>query len=132
MSMVARGMFAKALSKMLVSRFKPSERKARLRALAEGFLAFGSETPDNVQCIEHIDYGLLPIRWGVPVRRAALKIKGKSIGLAELAHEVEGSRIPASVRREYPELTTQEWHAFQRLVTMILIALEEELPKPRR
>jgi hypothetical protein len=129
MSEFARNMFARELAKLLVSPLDVSGRKERRRALVKAFLAFGSETEDNVSCVKHLDYGVLPISYKRG-RELTLKIKGKPIPLGRLAWSAAATdRIPARVRRDYPDLTLEEWHAFQRFMTMVFIAFERELPR---
>src|SRR5271163_2714951 len=130
MSEFGRNMFAAELAKLLVSPLDVPRRKELCRALAKAFLAFGSETEDNVNCVRHLDYGVLP-EFSTRRPQLTLKIKGKRIPLGELAWSAGGAaykRIPAKVREEYPDLTLEEWRAFNRLTTMIFIAFERELP----
>jgi len=90
--------------------------------LMKAFLEFGSETPDNVNCYNHIEYGLTHdwrsrAVWG-------LKLKGKNLLLSEVMNVVENLKLPNEVSKEFPELTNSEWEAITRMVTMLLIALE--------
>jgi hypothetical protein len=132
MSEFGRNMFARELCKLLSSPLDVPGRKGRHRALTKAFLAFGSETEDNLDCVKHLDYGVLPTGYK-PGRELTLKIKGKPIPLGRLAWSASASdRIPARVRKDYPDLTPDEWHAFQRFMTMIFIAFERGLPRRKK
>jgi hypothetical protein len=94
------------------------------RSLLCAFLDFGSETPDNVNCSRHIEYGVISEQ-GRP-QALGLKIRGKNIGLAGLANLLENIELPEDIAKELPSLTKEEWDAFTRMVTMILLALQRE------
>jgi hypothetical protein len=90
--------------------------------LMKAFLEFGSETPDNLNCYNHIEYGLTRDWRSRTV--AGLKLKGKELLLSEVMNVVENLELPDEVREEFPELTDNEWDAITRMVTMALIAME--------
>nr|WP_044201224.1 hypothetical protein [Oscillochloris trichoides] len=90
------------------------------------FLAVGSETPDNLNCYDHVEYGFvgehaLQIEDGY-----GLKVKGKPILLSEIANTMEGIDIPESIRLDFPSLTNQEWKAITRMITMVFLSLESQ------
>jgi hypothetical protein len=90
--------------------------------LMNAFLEFGSETPDNINCYNHIEFGLTHDYRSRAV--SGLKLKGKELLLSEVMNVVENLELPNKVRRELPDLTESEWDAITRMVTVILIALE--------
>ncbi len=94
--------------------------------LMKAFLEFGSETPDNVNCYNSIEYGLIHDERSRPV--CGLKLKGKELLLSRVMNVVENLELPNEVSKEFPELTNNEWDAITRMVTMILIALERGDP----
>jgi hypothetical protein len=80
----------------------------------EALLAFGSETPDNLNCAERIaianaDGEIGPVLCG--------------IRLADIAHELEDQPMPEGVATAFPDLTESDWNAFMRLTTLLYIVL---------
>src|SRR5690349_19140978 len=108
MSQIAKPRFAVALSNMLLAERGASGRKQVRDAFFKAFLEFGSETPDNLSCARHVDYGL--IRKLATSRRAlGLRSKVSRIPLSEFAWNIEGTKIPARIRLQFPKLTVLEW-----------------------
>lgn len=104
--------------------------KLATRKLRAAVLALGSATDDNLNCVEHIEVGSVRRLFGGPLRNRGLKVRGKPIMISDVIHTLEDSRMPAVVRHAFPALTSKEWDACLRLVTLILISLEqEEWPK---
>lgn len=93
----------------------------------EALLTAGSETPDNLACVQHLEYGKVPGPSYAPEReRSGLKITGTDILVSDLAWRVEDTPVPASVADDYPELTTEQWSAATRVITLLLGALEAD------
>ena len=105
--------------------------QAATRHIEQTFLTMGSETDENLNCVRQIEMGLYrePIL-GHP-RTVGLRLTGSHIPLSDIAHTLESSPIPATVREDFPDLTDSQWNAVTRLVTMILISLERHIPKGR-
>lgn len=135
--MRSKQIFAQALCQLIDSSPEPQRKKALSRSvvskksdrLMKAFLAFGSETDDNMNCFRHVEYGRVDGRvdgrtWG-PKRTYGLKLKGKQILLSDVIHMVEDRKIPNEIAERYPDLTEDEWAAISRMATMILLALEE-------
>ena len=102
--------------------FVVSEKSDRLM---KAFLEFGSETDDNVNCFQHVEYGRVDNRVCGPNPIYGLKIKGKKILLADVMNIVENLELPSEICERYPDLTGEEWSAITRMATMILCAFEQ-------
>jgi hypothetical protein len=90
--------------------------------LEKGFFAMGSETPDNVNCMNHVEYGLTSDKpWG---HEFGFKIKGKDISLSDIINWAE--EIPNGVKEDFPDLTQEEYDACIRMVAMIVMAFERD------
>jgi hypothetical protein len=101
--------------------------------LMDAFLLSGSQTDGNMNCYNHIEYGLVRKRRRGLRKACGLKVKGKPLALSQIMNVVENLRIPRQVKESFPDLTTPEWDAVTRMLTMILLALEREVePKARR
>jgi len=96
------------------------------RELMQIFREIGSETPDNLNCCAHIDYGIVSERQFGPSKILGLKIKDKDILLSDVLNTVEDLELPSQVREYFPNLSLDEWRAVARMMTMILISLEKD------
>lgn len=96
--------------------------------LMQAFLAFGSQTDDNMNCYNHVEYGLVPAV-GCKPSAYALKLKGKDIALSDVIYAVEDLPLPDAIKEQVPNITSEEWAAVTRMATMIFIALESRAPR---
>jgi hypothetical protein len=87
-------------------------------------LAFGSETPDNLACTAHVDFGASVGRRQGPERKIGLRLAGTNVLVSDILHVAEDVAIPEPVREAFPDLTQEAWAAVGRLVTLILLSLE--------
>lgn len=125
--------FAQALCQLIDSSPGPLRKKDLSRSvvskksdrLMKAFLAFGSETDDNMNCFRHVEYGRVDNGVCGPKRTYGLKVKGKKILVADVIYLVENLKIPNEVGERYPDLTEDEWSAITRMATMILLAFEQ-------
>ena len=110
------------------------ELKDATQALREALLTFGSETPDNVQCAQHVEFGWVRRRRFGPSDVMGLKIRGKPVLISDLIHAIEDAVVPRKVQRQYPTITADDWAAARRLVTLILLAFQQthQAPSKRR
>ncbi|MBZ3906189.1 pentapeptide repeat-containing protein [Streptomyces griseiscabiei] len=93
----------------------------------KALLTAGSETPDNLACVEHLEYGTVPGPPYAPEReRAGLRIAGTDILVSDVAARIEDSPVPPSVAEHFPELTPERWSAATRVITLLLGALEAD------
>jgi hypothetical protein len=84
------------------------------------FLRFASETPENVNCYNHIEYGVVSTSDNdYTIKTTGLKIRGKDV-----LNHFEDLDVPESVRNRFPELTGNEWNAITRIATMLMITFE--------
>ncbi|MDI3292191.1 hypothetical protein [Polyangium sp. 15x6] len=90
---------------------------ARLR---DCVLAIGSASPDNINCANHIEVGLVRREFARPAPIRCINIKKRNIMLAEVINVLEDAPIPEVVRQEFPGLTIADWRACLRLVTILL------------
>ncbi len=91
--------------------------------LSKGILAFGSETPDNLECVKHIEYGSnysgngKNERWG-------LKLKNTSILLTDLMEALSECPVPSNIRYYFPDLTAKEWQDATTFSHLLFIDVE--------
>ncbi len=102
---------------------KPSDLGPATARVRDALLAVGSETPDNVNLVKHIEFGAIadgsePVTWLGPM------ISGKPILLSDIVWALEEEAIPPSVRESIPSLSEEEWSAAIRIIVLILTALE--------
>ena len=88
------------------------------------FLQFASETEDNLDCFNHIEYGIVSDRDFGPESVFGLKVKGKNILVSDVISGMGIRDIPKMISDDYPELTKEEWLAIRRITSIVLISLE--------
>jgi hypothetical protein len=88
------------------------------------FLELGSETEDNINCVNHIEYGFVDETDTHSYRTYGLKIKNTDILLSSIAHTIEDISIPENIKEDFPAITHEQWSAATRMITMIIFSLE--------
>ena len=86
-------------------------------ALRHLILQHGSETPDNIDAVQHLAIQEDDFGKGVGTIGGLLA--------SNVINILEESPIPAGVKAQYPALSEKEWQAVLRYCTLVLIALEE-------
>jgi hypothetical protein len=115
--------FAQTLYKMWST---DSQRdKKRESELMKSFLDFGSDTEDNLQCVENIEYGPCKDRTEGPKSVTGLKIKGSNILVSDLVSFLEDDRIYDYLSEEFENLNRDQIESALRMATMVLISLEK-------
>ena len=112
--------FAQTLADILQN--NTSQKKVDIHKVKEAFLAFGSETPDNLACMAHVTYGTASDSVGY--RTMGFRLEQNPLLVSEILNVLEGTQIPPEVKEYYPELTGPEWSAILRFATMVFIAFE--------
>lgn len=92
--------------------------------LRQIFLEMGSETPSNLSCLEHIEYGMVDRSEFGKKDLHGLKLRGKNTLLSEVMNAIENVELPSEVKEQFPDLTIDEWDATTRMITMVLLSLE--------
>ncbi len=103
---------------------RPPIDTAITQEVREAFLRRGSRTPDNMNCVEHIEYGTVEGREFGPPKVSGLKVKESDVLISDVMHLVEDADIPDIVKKYYIDITVDEWSAITRMTTMILLSLE--------
>ncbi|MET7479059.1 pentapeptide repeat-containing protein [Streptomyces sp. NPDC005648] len=89
-------------------------------------LTAASDTPDNLACAQHVEYGTVSGPSYAPEQeRSGLKITGTDILVSDLAWRIEDTPIPDSIAQNLPELTPEQWSAATRAITLLLGALDD-------
>ena len=89
-----------------------------------GFSAIFPETEENINCLQHIEYGgTIHEISGHAV--FSLHVSKKNILLSDIMNAIEDmEEIPEEISDYFTNLVTEEWQASLRAITIILIALE--------
>jgi hypothetical protein len=97
------------------------------------FIQFGSETPDNINAFDQIDYGVVEREYDSghgKYRKYGLRLKDKKLSIADVFHDMVESLsledMPDKYREYYPEITPDEFRAILRITTMVLLAFERQ------
>jgi hypothetical protein len=116
----ARERFRAAL--MAPAKVGPGSPSAIDAEFVASLLAFGSETEDNMSCVERVGIRRIPGGYGSQV--IGLAMRSRDTMVAEILNAAEGSEVPATVLEALPGLEQADWDAVLRLATMILVSLE--------
>jgi len=100
------------LVETLLQACKASERAATdtviTQQVREAFLRMGSRTPDNLNCVEHIEYGTVEgLEFGPP-KVSGLKMKKSDVLISDVMHLVEDADIPDG-SSPYPSVKCAPW-----------------------
>jgi hypothetical protein len=111
----ARARFRQAIQAVVESR----DNAARLdEEFKESLLDFGSETEDNLSCVERVKIG--------PLQRsgAGFALRASNLSIADVIHMAEGSPIPQEVVDYFPGISQEDWDAVLRLCTLFFTMAE--------
>ncbi|GAA2312839.1 hypothetical protein GCM10010234_66950 [Streptomyces hawaiiensis] len=115
------------LVRMLLGARGTSDSAGLTTRFREALRTAGSETPDNLACVQRLEYGTVPGPPYAPEReRSGLKIAGTDILVSDLAWRIEDTPVPATVADDHPGLTAEQWSAATRVITLLLGALEAD------
>ncbi|GAA4850494.1 hypothetical protein [Kitasatospora terrestris] len=92
-------------------------------AVADGLLAFGSETPDNLAAAGRLGVSAWPGRGG---RVVGLCVLPSGTGLSRLLEGAVGGAVPEQLRQDLPELVQEDWDTVLAVSALALAALEGE------
>jgi hypothetical protein len=88
------------------------------------FLAFSSETDENLDCLKYLEYGKMRDEASGKIT-SGIKIKNKNILISDIMNAIEDlEEIPAPVKDYFPALTKAEWQATTRVMTVLSLFLE--------
>lgn len=82
----------------------------------DAFLAFGSQTPDNILAVDHIT---LIAAHGA----SGLATKFSQHLLQDIAWEMEKLDFPKQLAERLPGFSEKEWDAYLRVTTMLFVLL---------
>lgn len=121
-------MFIEELLKIKSSINKDSEFIFDEESFKRAFLYVGSETEENLEAIENIEYGKYSEDFNERTSYA-LKVKNKNISISDVFfREIEcNDDIVLDISNKYPELTKTEVESIFRFITIILSSLEQEI-----
>jgi hypothetical protein len=97
-------------------------------AFVRTLLQFGSETEDNARCVELL--GITRLRQPHGRDAVGFGLRGKAVPISDVVNSAEGSPVPDSVVKDFPNVTQDDWDAVLRLTTLVLIALESAERSP--
>jgi hypothetical protein len=120
--------FATKLAELLLTEPNAAAREAFDQELKDAFVKTGDESPDNLSCIDYIEYGFVADQaWGVKTTYG-LKLKRQGAMLSDLMNVLENCDMPEAIKKQFSGITGEEWDAATRMMTMILMALERDVP----
>ncbi len=93
---------------------------------------FFSGTDDNISCGERVFIKPYRDSW---TRKKTMGLGFKNYTLVNIAYRFEDEdfeEIPNEIKKSFPKLSKKDWSAFKRLVTLIFIGLEKEMPLDRK
>ncbi|MFD7661804.1 hypothetical protein [Streptomyces sp. NPDC059788] len=90
--------------------------------LRRALLDFASETPDNVEAVQHITV----LYAGQPEQGARLCLSPSGVAFSQVILSADGCPVPSDVLEKVPDLTLDEWHAVIQVTGLTLLAFEAE------
>ncbi len=105
--------------------------RAATQQLRKFLLGVGSASPDNLNCVEHIEIRAVRRKYHRPITVQCLKVKGRDLMVSEVIESLECAPIPPRVRKDLPGLTITEWKACLRLIVLILASAEYDTLRKR-
>jgi hypothetical protein len=99
-----------------------SDIKALEAELASTWLAYGSETEDNMSAVARVGVRSVPMFGDRIIVGPTLK--EPAVLVSDVLNRAEEADIPEAVREGFPELSQADWQAVMRLATLILTAFE--------
>lgn len=93
--------------------------------IKQAILNFASETEDNISAVGKIELGIFKNKEYKDI--VGLKVKNKNIGFSEIMYAIESMKLPANVKKAIPGMDEKDWAAVTRIMTLIFIALEDDL-----
>lgn len=122
--MLTRQVLHKLLFQISESKVLSTELRKLSRKLLRAYLDYGSETPDNLEAMSHIEFGWARNRPHGPKNICGLKIKQTNTTVSEILWNCETDEVVEVIRKERPDLTKEQIAAALRVATLTLSALE--------
>ena len=93
------------------------------------FLDVCSETEDNLNCFEQVEYGKVSnSSERSQVSKIGFKLKGQDILISEILNRLENLKeVPNEVKAYYPKITYAEFRAVLRMTTVLVTFFEDEI-----
>jgi len=88
----------------------------RYDSFSKCFLDYGSDTTDNLACIDRLTLGESDGSFSLILKSGEL--------VSDILNTAEGCNIPQQVQDSYPNLTQEQWDAVLRLSTIVLTLFE--------
>lgn len=118
--------FIKEIEKISSKVLKSEVYDYNIKELKEAFFRQSSHSPDNVESMEYIEYGVVRDKELNNGRVFGLKIKNKDILLSDIVYFLEGKEARSIIEKGFPTLNLAEIKAAQRVITMIILGLQCE------
>jgi len=115
-----RSVFWQSLTAIAYKEGTPQELSSKLQ---QAILIFGSETPDNLDCVDQICIGEAQGTIG-PI------LKGTGELLSDIAWSLEDMPMPSILADMHPDISKEHWGGFTRFVTLMLSALNRDIEPP--
>jgi hypothetical protein len=96
--------------------------------IMRAFIRFGSDTPNNRNCFENIEYGSSIGRSNPDVTTYGFKVKGTATFVGHLLNIIESLEMPTEITEAYPDLTEEQWKAAMRMAVMVVQAFSPFKP----
>lgn len=95
--------------------------------MKESFLEQASGSPENIACIENLEYGIAMkcLSYNGKKRKFyGLKIKDTDVLVSDIAYFLERDEVIHIIKKAHPELSVQQIESAQRAITLILTGFE--------
>lgn len=124
--LTAQAALAECICSVSRGRWRRRRADAVSHALKDAILRFGSETDDNRNCVDSLEFARLrPPSYQPGSTIRGLRLKGTALAISEVLNSLENLPAPSQLRHEFPEMSEKHWNAITRLATLLSLLLEE-------
>ena len=113
------------LTTLLSSEYSEKALQQKDEIFKQLFLAFSSETSENINGLKQIEYGKVLNKASGKIT-IGVKVKNKNILVSDIMNAIEDLEdVPETIKEYFPDLTNTEWQAATRVITVLLLFLEK-------
>lgn len=122
-------LFVKELVRIFNSEISEKNIENLNESVMKAFLKYASETPCNLSCFNHINFGKALKPYGVSnlSEKYGFKLKNKNIFISSIVYEIENllsEKVPDLIKEDFPEISQEDWEAVLRFMTIIFNSFE--------
>ncbi|MEC0181023.1 hypothetical protein P4H61_05880 [Paenibacillus peoriae] len=117
--------FLKEIDKISKKIIEHDRLEYNVEEFKENFFRQSSHSPDNLESMAYIEYGVVRKKDMQNRKTFGLKVKDKDILISDIMFFLENQSVVSKcIQQEYPELTTAEIDAVLRVISISMMGLD--------